>query len=230
MLWVRLAGQEHVLEALHVERRSAAACCWGRRSFRSSPVLAARALRLHACKCLCEGVRGHHRRAQRREAGPRRRVGAGHAVPCRHIIATTTARLASVSSGRAVRVASRTIHVVRSCILGGLWGKRRLGRVVWAGQVRLRLRLRRDGDGGALYANVLLCPDRHCVTITLLLPGQSGTAVGIPSAAAAAAPSGLWSASALVKEARGTAASGDEAARWRARDARKGFPDDMAAS
>lgn len=61
-------------------------------------------------------------------------------------------------------------------MVGGsvLWRKRRLWRVVWAGQVRLR----RDGDGGRLYTNVLLCPgrrgggwDRHCVTITLLLVG-----------------------------------------------------------
>ena len=108
-----------------------------------------------------------------------------------------------------------------------MWRKRRLWRVVWAGQVRLRW----DGDGRRLYANVLLCPgrrNRHCVTITLLLPGQFETQRScIPSSSSSAssrAPaSGLCVS--VMKEVRGT---GEEGAWLRARDARKGFPDDMA--
>lgn len=64
---------------------------------------------------------------------------------------------------------------------------------------------------------------RHCVTITLLLPGQSETQrSGIPSSCWVPA-SGLL-VSGVTKEVRGT---GDEGALG-ARDARKGFAEDMA--
>lgn len=56
-----------------------------------------------------------------------------------------------------------------------LWSEIRVWRVIWARDVRLRW----DGYGGGFYANMLLCLGRrgngvgkHCVTITLLLPGH----------------------------------------------------------
>jgi hypothetical protein len=64
---------------------------------------------------------------------------------------------------------------------------------------------------------------RHCVTITLLLPGPSETqSNGIPSSPWAPA-SGLL-VSGVTKEVRGT---GEEGAWFGAREARKGFPEDM---
>ena len=77
---------------------------------------------------------------------------------------------------------------------------------------------------------MLLCPGRRgdgvgrpCVTITLLLPGQSETQrSGIPSSSWVPA-SGLC-VSGVMKEVGG---AGEEGAWSRARDARKGFPEDM---